>query len=75
MGSETGAEEKLITIDSLLAAHKQPCRVVLMAGGDRFQLRPLTEHKPKPMLDAGRRPTLETIVRRLADSGFPEFQI
>lgn len=70
-----GRAVDLITIDTLLAPHDQPYRVVLMAGGEGLRLRPLTEHTPKPMLDVGGRPILETIVRRLADSGFSEFHI
>jgi dTDP-glucose pyrophosphorylase len=70
-----GRAVDLITIDTLLAPHEQPYRVVLMAGGEGLRLRPLTEHTPKPMLDVGGRPILETIVRRLADSGFSEFHI
>lgn len=65
----------LITQDSLLSPQDQPYRVVLMAGGEGLRLRPLTEHTPKPMLDVGGRPILETIVRRLAGSGFSEFHI
>lgn len=70
-----GRAVDLITIDTLLAPHDQPYRVVLMAGGEGLRLRPLTEHTPKPMLDVGGRPILETIVRRLANSGFSEFHI
>lgn len=70
-----GRAVDLITIDTLLAPHEQPYRVVLMAGGQGLRLRPLTEHTPKPMLDVGGRPILETIMRRLADSGFSEFHI
>ena len=46
-----------------------------MASGEDLRLRPLTEHTPKPILDVRGRPILETIVRRLADSGFSEFHI
>ena len=70
-----GRAVDLITIDALLAPNDQPYRVVLMAGGEGLRLRPLTEHTPKPMLDVGGRPILETIIRRLSDSGFSEFHI
>lgn len=70
-----GRTVDLITLESLLAPQDQPYRVVLMAGGEGLRLRPLTEHTPKPMLDVGGRPILETIVRRLAGSGFSEFHI
>jgi dTDP-glucose pyrophosphorylase len=44
--------------------------VVLMAGGLGTRLRPLTESMPKPMLEIGGRPLLETIVGNLAAQGF-----
>ncbi len=65
----------LITEESLLAPSAQPYPVVLMAGGEGRRLRPLTEHTPKPMLDVGGRPILETIVRRLSAVGFADSHI
>jgi len=44
--------------------------VVLMAGGLGTRLRPLTENTPKPMLEVGGKPILETIVKGFVDSGF-----
>jgi len=44
--------------------------VVLMAGGLGTRLRPITENIPKPMIEVGGRPILETIVGILAHSGF-----
>lgn len=44
--------------------------VVLMAGGLGTRLRPITEEIPKPMIDVGGRPILETIIGTLAHSGF-----
>ncbi|MDQ2924977.1 MAG: sugar phosphate nucleotidyltransferase, partial [Acidobacteriota bacterium] len=44
--------------------------VVLMAGGLGTRLRPITESIPKPMIDVGGRPILETIVDTLAQCGF-----
>lgn len=49
--------------------------VVLMAGGLGARLRPLTDRTPKPMLEVGGRPILETIVKRFADQGFSRFFI
>ncbi|MEP7294598.1 MAG: nucleotidyltransferase family protein [Burkholderiales bacterium] len=43
---------------------------VLMAGGLGTRLRPITETIPKPMIDVGGRPILETIVDTLAHYGF-----
>lgn len=70
-----GRAVDLITIESLLAPAPQPYPIVLMAGGEGRRLRPLTEHTPKPMLDVGGRPILETIVRRFAAAGFSDFHI
>ena len=44
--------------------------VILMAGGLGTRLRPLTKNTPKPMLEVGGKPILETIVKRFVDSGF-----
>lgn len=47
--------------------------VVLMLGGLGTRLRPLTESVPKPMLQIGNKPILETIVSHIADQGFVNF--
>jgi len=70
-----GRAVDLITLDALLTPESQPYPIVLMAGGEGRRLRPLTEHTPKPMLDVGGRPILETIIRRFAAAGFSEFHI
>lgn len=44
--------------------------VVVLAGGLGHRLRPLTDTTPKPLLEVGGRPILETIVRHLADHGY-----
>ncbi|MBA2504341.1 MAG: NTP transferase domain-containing protein [Thermoleophilaceae bacterium] len=46
-----------------------PGRVVLLAGGEGKRLRPLTGQTPKPMLDVGGRPLLETMITRLVEHG------
>ena len=63
----------LITLDELLLPRIRDNWVVLMAGGKGMRLRPLTENTPKPMLDVGGRPILETIVRRCTAAGFNKF--
>jgi dTDP-glucose pyrophosphorylase len=47
--------------------------VVLMAGGLGTRLHPLTENSPKPMLNVGEKPILETIFDQLIDQGFRKF--
>ena len=44
--------------------------VVLMVGGLGERLRPLTANIPKPMLEVGGKPILETLVKRFVESGF-----
>ena len=46
-----------------------------MAGGFGKRLHPLTEDTPKPMLNIGNQPILETIMRRFIKSGFHNFYI
>lgn len=45
-------------------------KVVIMAGGLGTRLRPFTETVPKPMIEVGGRPILETIIERLRAQGF-----
>ncbi len=47
--------------------------VVLMVGGQGRRLLPLTQDRPKPLLQVGDRPILETIVDQFAASGFKRF--
>lgn len=70
-----GRAVDLVTLDKLLGPTPQPYPVVIMAGGEGTRLRPLTEHTPKPMLDVGGQPILETIIRRCAAAGFDDFYI
>nr|WP_310795865.1 sugar phosphate nucleotidyltransferase [Heyndrickxia oleronia] len=49
--------------------------VVLMAGGLGTRLRPLTNDMPKPMLNIGDKPILETIIESFKSYGFSNFII
>ena len=49
--------------------------VVLMAGGLGSRLQPLTTERPKPLLNVGHKPLLETILENLVQSGFRRFYI
>lgn len=68
---------KLVAIEFLdeveVQHHDNP--VVLMAGGSGVRLRPLTDQLPKPMLEVGDRPILETIVTTFAKQGFRDLWI
>ncbi len=72
------AEGRLVglrTIDGLLRRTTHPNRVVLMAGGFGTRLRPLTDSRPKPMIDVGGRPLLETVLTSFIARGFVRFSI
>lgn len=69
-------DEQGIVLDILFAkalpatvqANSHP--VVIMAGGLGTRLRPVTESTPKPMVEVGGKPVLETIIRQLRMQGF-----
>jgi dTDP-glucose pyrophosphorylase len=60
----------LFIIDDELLKKQHENNVVLMVGGLGTRLRPLTENTPKPMLNVGDKPILQTIVKGFVDSGF-----
>lgn len=49
--------------------------VFLMAGGFGTRLRPLTDNCPKPMLEIGNKPILETVLNSFVKAGFRNFYI
>lgn len=65
-GKLIGIEE----IDELIKPKYKNNKVVLMAGGLGTRLRPLTETTPKPMLEVGNKPILETIILNFKKYGF-----
>jgi dTDP-glucose pyrophosphorylase/predicted transcriptional regulator len=67
---EQGCVVGIKILDELLKPKKYENRVVLMVGGLGTRLRPLTDNTPKPMLEVGGKPILETIVKQFVDSGF-----
>lgn len=70
---EDGCVVGLEAVDELLEPEKRDNPVVLMAGGLGTRLRPLTEDRPKPLVEVGDRPILETILSRFVDQGFHRF--
>lgn len=60
----------LVTIDDLIKEQNLDNWAVVMAGGPGKRLRPITNDVPKPLLDVGDRPLLETIVEELHLAGF-----
>jgi dTDP-glucose pyrophosphorylase len=67
---ERGIVIGLQTLEELVEPAKRSNWVVLMAGGLGQRLRPLTDERPKPMLQIGNRPLLETIIEQFANQGF-----
>ena len=67
---DNGKVVRIAILDELLKPKNYPNRVVLMVGGLGTRLRPLTETTPKPMLNVGGKPILQTIVDRFAKYGF-----
>lgn len=65
----------LETLEELLTPRQRENCVVLMAGGFGKRLQPLTNDTPKPMLDVGGQPILETTIKRFMDKGFNRFII
>lgn len=60
----------LEVLDELISKKPKTNKVVLMVGGLGTRLRPLTANVPKPMLDVGGKPILQTIVEKFASYGF-----
>lgn len=72
---ENGRLVGLETIDDLITGQSDGEWVVLMAGGLGTRLRPFTEDTPKPLLEIGNKPLLETILDGLIGHGFGRFFI
>lgn len=60
-------------LDDFLNTPTRENWVVIMAGGMGQRLEPLTRDTPKPMLQVGSRPLLETIVRGYSSQGLRRF--
>lgn len=60
----------LKNLDELIDQQKKPNKVILMVGGLGTRLRPLTENTPKPMLQVGNKPILQTIVEKFSEYGY-----
>lgn len=66
----------LIIIDDLIKqGAPRDNWVILMAGGQGMRLRPLTEATPKPLVEVGGKPVLESILEKFISQGFTNFYI
>jgi dTDP-glucose pyrophosphorylase len=72
---ENGILVGLETFIHLTYNKKYDNPVFLMAGGFGTRLQPLTKDIPKPLLNVGNRPILETILVRFIKAGFHNFFI
>lgn len=66
---------KIEDLGNMLSITKRDNEVVLMAGGLGTRLRPLTTDTPKPLLQVGNKPILETIILNFAKYGFVNITI
>jgi dTDP-glucose pyrophosphorylase len=63
------------TLDELIQTPHRDNRVVLMAGGLGNRLRPITNDCPKPLIEVGNKPILETILQNFIEYGFQHYYI
>jgi dTDP-glucose pyrophosphorylase len=68
-GTLVGIEE----VDGFIKEEEYPYKVVLMVGGLGQRLSPLTDNIPKPLLNVGEKPLLETIIENFSKYGFKNF--
>ena len=57
-------------LDELISKKKKLNKVILMVGGRGTRLQPLTKKTPKPMLEVGNKPILQTIVEKFVEYGY-----
>jgi dTDP-glucose pyrophosphorylase len=72
---ERGRIIELKMLLHLLGTHEQGNWVVIMAGGLGKRLQPLTYDRPKPLLEIGGKPILQTIIENFVEQGFRHFYI
>jgi dTDP-glucose pyrophosphorylase len=70
---EQGRVTGLEVLEELVLAAKKDNWVMLMAGGLGSRLRPLTESMPKPLVQIGDKPLLETVLSSFVEQGFHKF--
>lgn len=71
-------ERRVVGIEMLDAATSEQRHdnwVLLLAGGFGTRLRPLTDNCPKPMLEVGGKPILQSIIESFVSLGFHKFYV
>ncbi|MCP4697945.1 MAG: CBS domain-containing protein [Gammaproteobacteria bacterium] len=71
--TQDGTLVRLAVLGDLIQPAERPNPVVLMAGGLGTRLHPLTYESPKPMLEVGNKPVLQTIIENFREQGFVHF--
>ncbi|AOV08502.1 nucleotidyltransferase family protein [Sporosarcina ureilytica] len=71
--SKTNVLQYILFADDLEVMAKKTNKVILMIGGLGTRLHPLTKTIPKPMLNVGSKPILETIIESFKSFGFINF--
>ncbi len=72
---ENGTVVDLKVIIDLIDEPQKDNWVIIMAGGMGTRLLPLTDDRPKPLLEVGGRPILETVIENFRGFGFHRFFI
>jgi dTDP-glucose pyrophosphorylase len=71
--NDEGVIQDLFTLADVLGAYRCDNSVVIMAGGMGTRLGSLTRDLPKPMIEVGGKPILQTIIENFIDQGFHRF--
>lgn len=73
--SDEGRVVGIEVMSTMLKPELRPNPVVLMAGGLGTRLHPLTEDCPKPLIEVGGRPILQTVLDGFRRQGFHKFYL
>jgi dTDP-glucose pyrophosphorylase len=72
---EKGRPSRIVGLQELISEENPHQTAIIMAGGEGKRLRPLTENIPKPMVNIGDRPLLESIILDLKKAGINKVYI
>ncbi len=72
---ENGCPRRIVNLRDLVSEEDGGQCAVIMAGGEGKRLRPLTDGIPKPMIEVGGKPILESIIKALTQNDIPRIFI